>query len=168
MVQVQVCWYKGQRHKTTTVKHHGSDNQGLFPCLPALQKGSQFEQTPQSLDLLKVPCKKYLTSPMIKKNSPKLLCSKFLTYAEWVYCPSSWCKFGRRTLVSAVAKTWPPNRWPEPLNKVTRWTIWCHASHGKSPEAEKHHHEDTWLWLKNDSPLRIQNDTYYDIWYMPY
>ena len=68
MVQVQVCWYKGQRHKTTTVKHHGSDNQGLFPCLPALQKGSQFEQTPQSLDLLKVPCKKYLTSPMIKKT----------------------------------------------------------------------------------------------------
>ena len=65
LVQVQVCWYKGQRHKTTTVKHHGPDNQGLFPCLPALQKGSQFEQTPQSLDLLKVPCKKYLTSPMI-------------------------------------------------------------------------------------------------------
>jgi len=58
LVQVQVCWYKGQRHKTTTVKHHGPDNQGLFPCLPALQKGSQFEQTPQSLDLLKVPCKK--------------------------------------------------------------------------------------------------------------
>ena len=58
LVQVQVCWYKGQRHKTTTVKHHGPDNQGLFPCLPALQKGSHFEQTPQSLDLLKVPCKK--------------------------------------------------------------------------------------------------------------
>ena len=101
-----------------------------------------------------------------KKNRPKLLCSRFLTYDEWVYCPSSWCKFGRRTLVSAVAKTLPPNRWPEPLNKVTRWTIWCHASHGKSrklSETEKHHHEDTWLWLKNDSPLRIQNDTYYDI-----
>ena len=100
------------------------------------------------------------------KNSPKLLCSRFLTYDEWVYCPSSWCKFGRRTLVSAVAKTLPPNRWPEPLNKVTRWTIWCHASQGKSrklSETEKHHHEDTWLWLKNDSPLRIQNDTYYDI-----
>ena len=38
MVQVQVCWYKGQRHKTTTVKHHGPDNQGLFPCLPAFCK----------------------------------------------------------------------------------------------------------------------------------
>jgi hypothetical protein len=33
----------------------------------------------------------------------------------------------------------------------------------KLSETEKHHHEDTWLWLKNDSPLRIQNDTYYDI-----
>jgi hypothetical protein len=31
-----------------------------------------------------VPCKKYLTSPMIKKNSPKLLCSRFLTYDVWV------------------------------------------------------------------------------------
>jgi hypothetical protein len=33
----------------------------------------------------------------------------------------------------------------------------------KLSETEKHDHEDTWLWLKNDSPLRIQNDTYYDI-----
>ena len=156
MVQVQVCWYKGQTPWAWQSRI----------VLPAWQKGSHFEQTPQSLDLLKVPCKKDLTSPMIKKNSPKLLRSRFLTYDEWVYCPSSWCKFGRRTLVSAVAKTLPPNRWPKPLNKVTRWTIWCHASHGKSrklSETEKHHHEDTWLWLKNDSPLRIQNDTYYDI-----
>ena len=156
MVQVQVCWYKGQTPWAWQSRI----------VLPAWQKGSHFEQTPHSLDLLKVPCKKDLTSPMIKKNNPKLLCSRFLTYDEWVYCPSSWCKFGRRTLVSAVAKTLPPNRWPEPLNKVTRWTIWCHASQGKSrklSETEKHHHEDTWLWLKNDSPLRIQNDTYYDI-----
>ena len=114
-----------------------------FRVFRLLQKGSQFEQTPQSLDLLKVPCKKDLTSPMLK-NSPKLLCSRFLTYDAWVYCPSSWCKLGRRTLVSAVAKTWPPNRWPEPLNKVTRWTIWCHASHGKSPQAVRNRKAPSW------------------------
>ena len=132
-----------QRHKTTTVKHHGPDNQDLFPCLPALQKGSQFEQTPQSLDLLKVPCKKDLTSRWLKTVQNSSV-QGFWHMMHWVYCPSSWCKLGRRTLVSAVAKTWPPHRWPEPLNKVTRWTIWCHASHGKSPEAVRNRKAPSW------------------------
>ena len=34
---------------------------------------------------------------------------------------------------------------------------------GSCPKQKSTNHEDTWLWLKNDSPLRIQNDTYYDI-----
>ena len=158
MVQVQVCWYKGQTPWAWQSR--------IISVSSGLAKRQPVRTNTTILGFAEGAMQKDLTSPMIKKNSPKLLCSRFLTYDEWVYCPSSWCKFGRRTLVSAVAKTLPPNRWPEPLNKVTRWTIWCHASHGKSrklSETEKHHHEDTWLWLKNDSPLRIQNDTYYDI-----
>ena len=58
MVQVQVCWYKGQTPWAWQSRI----------VLPAWQKGSHFEQTPQFLDLLKVPCKKNLTSPMIKKT----------------------------------------------------------------------------------------------------
>ena len=55
-----------------------------------------------------------------------------------------WRKFGRRRLVSAVAKTWPPNWWPEAPNKVTRWTIWCHASNRKSPEAVRNRKAPSW------------------------
>ena len=60
-----------------------------------------------------------------------------------IHCLLGWCKFGRRRLASAVAKTWPPSRWPELLNKVTKLTSWLRhhpiESHGENPEA-------VWKW----------------------
>ena len=139
MVQVQVCWYKGQRHKTTTVKHHGPDNQGLFPCLPAF-------------------CKKAASS---NKHHNPWICWRCHAKKIW---PHRWLKTVQN---SSVQGFWhmmhgftvrladansveehlclrSPNRWPEPLNKVTRWTIWCHASHGKSPEAVRNRKAPSW------------------------
>ena len=130
--------------KTTTVKHHGPDNQGLFPCLPAFCKKAASSNKHHNPWICWRCHAKKIWPHRCLKTVQKLLCSRFLTYDAWVYCPSSWCKLGRRTLVSAVAKTWPPNRWPEPLNKVTRWTIWCHASHGKSPQAVRNRKAPSW------------------------
>jgi hypothetical protein len=55
----------------------GPDNQGLFPCLTALQKGGQFEQAPQSLVLLKVLPMQNLSDLTRSKMNQNCLVSGF-------------------------------------------------------------------------------------------
>ena len=166
MVQVQVCWYKGQRHKTTTVKHHGPDNQGLFPCLPAF-------------------CKKAASS---NKHHNPWICWRCHAKKIW---PHRWLKTVQNSSVQGfwhmmngfTVRLADANSVEEHLclrspkhghqtGDQNPWTKWPGGPSDVMPvtgkarklsETEKHHHEDTSLWLKNDSPLRIQNDTYYDI-----
>ena len=152
--------------KTTTVKHHGPDNQGLFPCLPAFcKKAASSNKHHNPWICWRCHAKKIWPHRCLKtvQNSSvqgfwHMMHGFTVRLADANSVEEHLClrspKHGHQTGDQNPWTKWPGG--PSDVMPVT-------GKARKLSETEKHHHEDTWLWLKNDSPLRIQNDTYYDI-----